>query len=459
MPENRARREPSSTRRSVALYVLLIVVLLGAIVLSILYIDQPVADAEMSWRHHPVAATLVRLGYYLGDWGLGPLLIAWVLIAARDHWQRLARTIVVAYLFRTGVVEWLKFLTGRPRPYQIADASLFCGPHLDYHAFPSGHASFSFMFAAIVAAWFPRWRWLAYILAVFVSATRVVNQAHFVSDIIAGAVVGSLMAEAVLRLWPPVTDATRARIEEENRLRAEQRRRWAASPEGIRAARRARRRALGVLFVVLGMGAALLAFLYLDPLSGGLGSALLEQPWVRAVAEVAYLLGTWHLAPLMLAVALLVAGWRWRSVLRSVVVGYVVQTGLTEGLKYLSGRPRPREIDDPMAFFGPGSDYHSFPSGHASFAFMFATVIGGFFPRARWPLYLLAAVIASSRVVMNGHYVSDVVFGAFLGILSGWLVLAFWPPRRGPAAGPERLSSRLRGRASAPARPFATDKL
>ncbi len=93
-------------------------------------------------------------------------------------------------------------------------------------------------------------------------------------------------------------------------------------------------------------------------------------------------------------------------------------------IKYLAGRARP-EILESEGFYGfrPFNDAHafnSFPSGHSATAFSLAFALIAIFPRAR-PWALGAAVlIALSRIMINAHYLSDVVAGAFLA----WIAVA-----------------------------------
>jgi membrane-associated phospholipid phosphatase len=81
---------------------------------------------------------------------------------------------------------------------------------------------------------------------------------------------------------------------------------------------------------------------------------------------------------------------------------------MTFGVKFSVRRTRP-----------DGSE-RSFPSGHASVSFASATVLQKHFGwKVGIPAYGVAAYVAASRIQTNRHYLSDVVFGAALGIVAG----------------------------------------
>ena len=91
-------------------------------------------------------------------------------------------------------------------------------------------------------------------------------------------------------------------------------------------------------------------------------------------------------------------------------------------LKPLVGRARPFQSDGSVALLVSSPGDFSFPSGHTGASFAAAAVM--FFGRSSlwgWAL-ALAALIAFSRLYLYVHYPSDVLAGALLGILTGWLM-------------------------------------
>lgn len=91
------------------------------------------------------------------------------------------------------------------------------------------------------------------------------------------------------------------------------------------------------------------------------------------------------------------------------VRGLIYTTGITHALKVTTQRRRP---DD--------SDPFSFPSGHTSAAFSTATSLTYAYGwKAAFPAYGLAILSGLSRIADDKHWASDVVAGAFLGIIWG----------------------------------------
>jgi PAP2 superfamily protein len=81
---------------------------------------------------------------------------------------------------------------------------------------------------------------------------------------------------------------------------------------------------------------------------------------------------------------------------------------LTTGVKVAAGRTRPSG--------GP----HSFPSGHTSASFASATVLADHFGwKIGIPAYATAGFVGFTRLRDDKHWLSDVIFGATLGVIAG----------------------------------------
>jgi undecaprenyl-diphosphatase len=124
-----------------------------------------------------------------------------------------------------------------------------------------------------------------------------------------------------------------------------------------------------------------------------------------------------------LALALLQARRRradWRLPLLRVAVGLGIESALVNGpVKWMFRRtrpvhlgPRPRPLRQPRT--------SSFPSGHASAAYFGAALLRD--DDSLWPLYyVIAIVVAASRIHVRIHHASDVLGGMGIGIGLGEL--------------------------------------
>ena len=86
-------------------------------------------------------------------------------------------------------------------------------------------------------------------------------------------------------------------------------------------------------------------------------------------------------------------------------------------------RPRPSLVDPAIHPLVAVPHSAAMPSGHASTAFAAAVSVGLVHPRLRWPLVVLAGLIALSRVWLGVHYPTDVIAGAALGAA---IALVLW---------------------------------
>jgi membrane-associated phospholipid phosphatase len=155
--------------------------------------------------------------YGTSDWFLVPIAIVLLAIAAlaSPSASHMSQLVVAAFTVRLGFVfaaialpglfvTIVKRLIGRARPFIDAGADPFLYMPFawrpDYASLPSGHATN--VFAALVAVGLvcPRLRAVMLAYALTIAASRVIVLAHHPSDVIAGAIVGTLGA-LLVRDW------------------------------------------------------------------------------------------------------------------------------------------------------------------------------------------------------------------------------------------------------------------
>jgi membrane-associated phospholipid phosphatase len=95
-------------------------------------------------------------------------------------------------------------------------------------------------------------------------------------------------------------------------------------------------------------------------------------------------------------------------------------------IKIIVARYRPVKLFEDELFgfswFKIGHDFNSFPSGHSATALGFFTALALLYPKYRYLFISIGVVIASSRVVLDQHYLSDVLVGGFIGYLVSYIL-------------------------------------
>lgn len=101
---------------------------------------------------------------------------------------------VVVILLSVLLTHSLKFAVGRARPHmdQAPSATVPLNTSAKHQSFPSGHTSAAVANAVLLGLYFPRGRIAFWILALALGVERMRVEAHFLSDVVAGAGVGVL---------------------------------------------------------------------------------------------------------------------------------------------------------------------------------------------------------------------------------------------------------------------------
>jgi len=161
-------------------------------------------DADLSSRlriaERPgIPRTAAAVVAHSGDswfWLLGLGLLWWF---GSDYWKYRAVVLAIGVVLTALLVLVIKFTVRRSRPEgEWGDIYRRTDPH----SFPSGHAARAAMLAVAAMGLGPTWfGLLLFVWAPLVGLARVSMGVHYLSDILAGMVIGVLMGLVVLGLF------------------------------------------------------------------------------------------------------------------------------------------------------------------------------------------------------------------------------------------------------------------
>lgn len=92
-------------------------------------------------------------------------------------------------------------------------------------------------------------------------------------------------------------------------------------------------------------------------------------------------------------------------------------------LKNIFQRPRPFTVMPNVQLLIAKPSSYSFPSGHAASSFAAAGILSNQIKKWSIPVFILAALIAFSRIYLYVHYPLDVIGGILLGLLCAKVTL------------------------------------
>ena len=167
---------------------------------SFLEFDARLSDRLRVAEQPGLLRTLAVFFAHSGDswfWGAG-LILLWLL--STSLWKRWEAVEFFGIWVLAAIVLCIKFLVRRRRP-EGEWGGIY--RNTDPHSFPSGHAARAFLVAVLATGWAPAWvALLLWIWAPLVSLARVAMGVHYVSDILAGAVLGIVVGLIGLELHP-----------------------------------------------------------------------------------------------------------------------------------------------------------------------------------------------------------------------------------------------------------------
>jgi len=142
------------------------------------------------------AKTFFKAGKYVGSFPvlIGTAVTTYIVGRSRPsrRAQHLGMDLIEATLLSEGITEVIKFSVRRERPLQDN------GKRASGYAFPSGHAAATFA-AATVLQQHLGWKWAVptYAIGSHVAMSRLVDDRHWASDVMAGAAEGIIIGRSV----------------------------------------------------------------------------------------------------------------------------------------------------------------------------------------------------------------------------------------------------------------------
>lgn len=172
-------------------------------------LEEPDRDVRWLAREYrsPLSSAIARAVRPLGGREVAAALVAGLALLGwlrrRPAATRLAADLLLASLLSAALAAALQVAVGRSRPWTGQGVAAFHGPTLSGpdHSFPSGHATQAFAVAAVIGEALPHPAASAAVqgLAALVALSRVYDDRHFYSDVVAGALIGSTTGWLVVR--------------------------------------------------------------------------------------------------------------------------------------------------------------------------------------------------------------------------------------------------------------------
>jgi membrane-associated phospholipid phosphatase len=190
-------------KRSPILYWLIWIAIATAAIAISFHFDDTVRDFIMQ-HQNPTMRNFMRYVSLLGDWpshtALGLILLGVAWRHGSQEWTRIFLAMLLAMMLAGVAGTVIKRTIPRPRP-SVHTETRWGGPRFSskYHSFPSGHVGASTAFFGVLIIARRRVGLLCLPIPILIALSRVYIGAHYLSDVVCAAVLGTSCALVVAR--------------------------------------------------------------------------------------------------------------------------------------------------------------------------------------------------------------------------------------------------------------------
>ncbi|MBA3696364.1 MAG: phosphatase PAP2 family protein [Methylotenera sp.] len=157
-------------------------------------LDSNVCVAVNHTSQYRLIRDVFRVVSRLGDGIIWYAIMIGILYSQGVNGVQPALHMALAGLVGTLTYKWLKGKTLRPRPYEVCQDIFLTGKPLDKFSFPSGHTLHAVVFGIVVLSYYPLLAVVIVPFVMMVGLSRVVLGLHYPSDVLAGALLGTIIA-------------------------------------------------------------------------------------------------------------------------------------------------------------------------------------------------------------------------------------------------------------------------
>ena len=153
-------------------------------------------DLACAVMRTPFFEQMMEVVRYFGRAGIAVLVVGSLLAHGYFYDNRRTRkagiVLIIALLASAAVTELVRYAVQLPRPKESMG-----------YGFPSGHTSAAFSLAAVLGVTFPQIGSLFYLIAVLTGISRLYYRAHYVTDVLGGALIGVLIGAPLAKALVP----------------------------------------------------------------------------------------------------------------------------------------------------------------------------------------------------------------------------------------------------------------